>query len=208
MKIRSVLAAALLSAACADAPAPAAARPPVQEAAPATPPTAAQSGPVDSIIPNPEAQRRFREGLPEVTALSGGSDSREALVRRFAEAVERQDTAALRAMVMSRAEFAYLYYPHTRYTRRPYELPPELLWFQVQQNSEKGIVRVLRRLGGSPLQVRSVECEEEPEKVGPARLWNRCLVQRAAGEAGAQRLFGSIIELDGQHKFVSYANDF
>jgi hypothetical protein len=206
MKIRFVLAAALLfPAACADAPAPAAARPPAREAVPVP----AQGGPVDSIIPNPEAQRRFREGLPEVSALAGGSDGREALVRRFAEAVERHDTAALRAMVMSRAEFAYLYYPHTRYTRRPYELPPELLWFQIQQNSEKGIVRVLRRLGGSSLDVRSVECEDEPESVGPARLWNRCLVHGAgAGPEGARRLFGSIVELDGRYKFVSYANDF
>lgn len=206
MKIRSVLAAAALlsAAACADAPAPAAARPPAQEPVPAPTP----GGPVDSIIPNPEAQRRFREGLPVVSALAAGSDSREALVRRFAQAVERHDTAALRAMVMSRAEFAYLYYPHTRYTRRPYELPPELLWFQVQQNSEKGIVRVLRRLGGSALQVRSVECEDDPETVGQGRLWNRCLVHRAGGGPAAERLFGSIMELDGRYKFVSYANDF
>jgi hypothetical protein len=119
--------------------------------------------------------------------------------------VERHDTADLRAMVMSRAEFAYLYYPHTQYTRRPYELPPELLWFQIGQNSEKGIVRVLRRLGGQPLGVRSTKCEDEPEKVGPTRLWNRCLVRRAGAE---ERLFGSIMELDGRYKFVSYANEF
>ncbi|HEX8275881.1 MAG TPA: hypothetical protein VF615_24810 [Longimicrobiaceae bacterium] len=207
MKIRFVSAAAalLLAAACADAPAPAAARPPAAE--PAAAPVAAPSGPVDSILPNAESQRRFREGLPEVASLAGASESRDALVRRFARAVERHDTADLRAMVMSRAEFAYLYYPHTRYTRRPYELPPELLWFTIEQNSEKGIVRVLRRLGGQPLGVRSVECEDEPEAVGPAGLWNRCLVRRA-GDGPAERLFGSIMELDGRYKFVSYANEF
>jgi hypothetical protein len=204
MKIPFVSAAAalLLAAACADAPAPAAAEP-------AAAPLAAPSGPVDSILPNAESQRRFREGLPAVTSLASGSESRDALVRRFARAVERHDTADLRAMVMSRAEFAYLYYPHTRYTRRPYELPPELLWFTIEQNSEKGIVRVLRRLGGQPLGVRSVECEDEPEAVGPARLWNRCLVRRAGSDGGAgERLFGSIMELDGRYKFVSYANEF
>ena len=42
---------------------------------------------VDSILPREEALRRFREGLPPVDSLSGGAESRDALVAEFVRAL-------------------------------------------------------------------------------------------------------------------------
>jgi hypothetical protein len=158
-----------------------------------------------------ESLERFRAGLPAVTALAGGAPSRDSLVRRFARAVERRDTVALREMALSRAEFAYLYYPSTRYVRRPYELDPETLWFLSLQNSEKGIGRLLERRGGRPLGLVAHACADAPTVEGENRLHDRCVVDHrppGADSVERRRLFGTIIERAGAFKFVSYANDY
>jgi len=165
---------------------------------------------VDSARTIEEELRRFRATLTEEpTALEHGERSRDALIRRFVRALETSDTAALLALHLTRAEFAYLYYPFTQYTRPPYELSPALLWFLIEQNSEKGLVRLLRRYGGRPLGYVGYLCEQAPQLEGANHLWHECRIRRkvASGELIEERLFGSIMERDGRYKFVSYAND-
>jgi len=196
------LAAILAGAACADvgdAPGSAAAavadRPPVH---------------VDSIFPIEEEIRRFRLDLPEVDALGpGAAASRDELVARFVAALEHEDTTALRAMVMSRAEFAWLWYPFTPYTHEPYEMSPALLWFQVQQNSEKGIARALRSYGGRPLGFDGYECAAAPTGLDRNRIWDDCVLRvlDPDGNRVVKRLFGSIIGRDGRFEFMAYGND-
>ncbi len=171
----------------------------------------ADGGTVDSIIPLPEALRRFKADLPPVHALAGGAPSREALIARFVEALKHQDTTAVRALVLDRAEFAYLYYPSSVHSAPPRALAPSLAWFLIQQQSEKGITRSFRRLGGLSLQADSLACAEGPHQEGQSSLWSNCTVALrldAKGSAERHRLFGSIIERDGRFKFVSYANQF
>jgi hypothetical protein len=159
----------------------------------------------------PELLRRFREGLgPAPEALAGGAGSREALVRRFVRAVETRDSAAFRAMMLTRAEFAYLYFPESPLARAPYEAPPALLWFQMTEGSNKGAGRLLARLGGRPLGYAGYRCPDAPARQGANRVWERCTVRvvRAPGDTVDRRLFGSIVERAGQFKFASYANEF
>jgi hypothetical protein len=164
---------------------------------------------VDSILPAEEELRRFREGLAETGRLDGGESSRQALVRAFVRAVERADTAAARRMILSRAEFAYLYYPSTAFTRPPKRMAPALLWFLTLQESEKGVGRLFARRGGQPLGYVSHRCAPEPRVEGRNRLWDRCIVTLRGDEGTkAERLFGTIIERDGRFKFVSYQNEY
>jgi hypothetical protein len=164
---------------------------------------------VDSILPPEEELRRFREGLAETARLDGGERSRQALVRAFVRAVERADTAAARRMILSRAEFAYLYYPSTAFTRPPKRMSPALLWFLTMQESEKGIGRLFARRGGGPLGYVSSRCAPEPRVEGRNRLWDGCTVTvRRDGDRKTERLFSTILERDGQFKFVSYQNEY
>lgn len=166
---------------------------------------------IDSILPIEEALRRFRETVgPEPTTLAGGARSRDALVGRFVQALAAHDTTAFADMLMGAAEFVWLYYPHTRYSAPPYRQAPELVWFQVQNSTSRGLGRLLTRLGGTALEVLDHQCAPEPLVEGPNHIWEECtlLVGTPGGAAREMRLFGSILERAGVFKFVSYTNDF
>jgi len=172
--------------------------------------TAPSANKLDSILPIEEAVRRFREGLPEVTRFDGGAHSRDALVRDFVRAVELNDTSAVQRMVVSRAEYAYLYFPSSIYMNKPYQQAPALAWFLNMQNSEKGVSRVMRRLGGQDLAFENYSCADASSE-GTNTFWRSCtLVYRDPEEKTqvTRRLFGAIMERDGRFKFLSFANDF
>jgi hypothetical protein len=168
---------------------------------------AASPGVVDSVFPIEEEIRRFRVGLPEVTELSEGAESIDELVGRFVKAVEHADTAALVPLLLTRAEFGWLYYPHTMYTAAPYKLSPALLWFQMQNLTDSGLARLFERARQGGLHVSGHRCEENPEKEGPNRVWSECrvIVHPPGAEPSEMQLFGSILERGGVYKFVTYA---
>lgn len=162
---------------------------------------------VDSAIPVEVALERFRRGLARPAGLTGGSKSREELVRGFVGALEASDTVALRRMVLRKDEFAWFYYPSSRFSLPPYELPPELVWFQMLGESEKGASLLLSDRAGSPLGYIGHDCGLERGE-GENRLYGHCVVRRVtpAGDTVSDRLFGLVMERDGVYKFVSYAN--
>ena len=166
------------------------------------------AGAIDSILPVEEALGRFQADLPQVEELSGGAASRDALVRRFLHAVEVQDTAALRSLVLTRAEYGWLYYPGSAFAREPYYQMPQLNWFLNVEDSQKGITRVVTRYGGTDLRSADYHCPQ-PERVDRQfTFWDRCVVAfQHEGAEKRMRLFGSIVELDGHFKFYSFAND-
>ena len=166
---------------------------------------------IDSILPMPEYLRRFRRGLTEPVKFQGGETSRDALARRFLSAVSDRDTATLADLVISRAEFAWLVFPHHIYAGPPYELDPEIVWMQLTAGSAKGLSRTFERLGETPLAFQDLTCLRDTVQVssGPVEAWTSCGVRYRAGDSVlTRRLFGSIIERDGRAKLLSFANDF
>jgi hypothetical protein len=170
--------------------------------------TVAAAGIVDSILPPDETLRRFRAGLPVVTELDGGAPSRDSLVRAFVAAVSARDTAALRDLVVSRAEYAFLFYPSSSAARPPMRQPPDVAWLLLAQGSNKGITRVLDRLGSDQPMLRSYECVEPARIEGENRFWDDCRVTISTpGGTGTLRLFGAITERHERFKFLGYYND-
>ncbi len=167
----------------------------------------ASGGIVDSIVPVAEALRRFRVEIPKVDTLRHGSRSTRALVSRLAQAVTAHDTAELNAMVLDRAEFAWLFYESSSLARPPYEAPPALLWGQIRTASDDGARKLLARLGGKTIRVSDLQCGEELVE-GENRLHQRCTVRFEAPGAPVLdgNLFGTIIERQGRFKFVGLGN--
>jgi len=164
---------------------------------------------VDSIFPIEEEIRRFREGMTPVSAFTGGETSKEALVDALLRRLEAADTTGVAELAMTRTEFAFLYYPHTMYTRPPYELSPALVWFQQQNRSSRGLSRLLQAYAGKTLHDTGFRCPDEGEAFGEGRIWHGCTVLGVVptGESVEERLFGSILELDGRYKLVSFSNE-
>jgi hypothetical protein len=198
----TLLAAALIAAACAgDAPE-------LEGNALSTALAAHAPVYVDSVFPIDEELRRFRAAIEDAPATLGGEwRSRDALVASFMERLEAADTSAFPPMLITRAEFAYLYYPYTRYVDRPYELSPALVWFNMTNATSKGMSRALR-LAGRDLRFEGYGCDDQPEIAGEAKIWTGCRVSiRPDGEERMNTtLFGAIIERDGRFKFLSYGN--
>ena len=165
---------------------------------------------VDSILPVEEELRRFRAALPgdSATTLTGGSASREALVRRFVNALVANDTNDLRTMAVHGREFADLYYPESPYTHAPFRQSPALAWTLIQNPSSSGLTRLLRRLGGQPMKYLSHKCDPKVLHEGRNTRYAGCIITivDASGATMTKRYFGSIIERDGTYKFMSYTN--
>ena len=167
---------------------------------------------VDSIRPIEEELRRFRAAFGGDSALElvDGANSRGQLVREFIDAVAAADTVRLREMLLTPREFSDLVYPGSQYVRPPYRQAPGLVWSQIEASGSTGLTRLTRRLAGQPLRYLAHTCSGAPDSYGSNRIWKGCVVRirRDAGQTAAVRLFGSIVERDGQFKFVNYANDF
>jgi len=165
---------------------------------------------VDSIFPVDEELRRFRKSLGGDSAVvfNGGSPSREALVQRFVRAVAAADTNEFRAMVVHGREFADLYYPVSPYSRAPYHQPPQLAWSLIQNPSTDGLAKLLRTMGGKPITYVGLKCDPKVFHEGPITRYAGCLVRisDAKGDTTTRLMFGSIVELGGAYKFLSYTN--
>ena len=165
---------------------------------------------VDSIFPVDEELRRFRKALGGDSALvfTGGSPSRDALVQRFVRAVAAADTNEFRAMVVHGREFADLYYPVSPYSHAPYHQPPQLAWSLIQNPSTDGLTKLLRTMGGKPITYVAHKCDPRVLHEGRITRYAGCIVRitDAKGDTTTRLMFGSIVELGGVYKFLSYTN--
>lgn len=161
---------------------------------------------IDSVVPREVAIERFRQGTQQVTRLTGGALSRDALVKAWVKAIETADTAALKRMLISRDEFAWVYYPTASQGLPPYDLSPALLWFMMDGQTAKGLRRLLEERAGKPLHVIGYSCDPKSTTEGENVVWGPCTLKRlqAPGDTIEERLFGLIVERGGQWKFLSY----
>lgn len=165
---------------------------------------------VDSIFPIEEQLRRFRLDVSRVHALAGGASSRDALVALTVRAIQRGDSTSLASLAVTQAEFAWLIFPSSPRVAGPTRQAPQVVWYLLTRDSERGRRRLLQRLGAGGMRFERYRCGERATTEGTNHFWNDCLVERR-DEQGAfvrQRLFGSIVERGGQFKLLSFANDF
>jgi hypothetical protein len=154
---------------------------------------------VDSVFPIEEEVRRMREQLGGggASVLAGGASSAEELAARYVEAIEQMDRGKLALLTLTPLEFLDLYYPHTRFVNRPYELSPQLVWFQLENSRSKEMGRALERFSGRALGYRGYECADDVME-GPNRILGRCTLRLEGGEALS--LPGRMMGRDGHWK--------
>jgi hypothetical protein len=162
---------------------------------------------IDSALQMDTLLRRFQADLEQPPGLSNAFSSRDALTRRYLDAVARSDTAALQRMHITRAEYAFLYFPTSMMMKAPHELSPDVAWLLHSTESASGLTSVMHRFGGQRLELRAIRSSGEPLREGVNIVWRDCVVRyRADGTKERERpLFAAIIERAGRYKFFSYA---
>lgn len=163
---------------------------------------------VDSVVAPDVALARFRAGLTEPAGLTGGAPTRDSLFALALAALTARDTAAIRDLTLTRAEFAWLYYPTNPQAAPPYDLDPQLMWFLLVGNSENGLREALSTYGGRPLRYRDGRCEGDSSVQGANALWGPCWLgfNEVGGNKREDRLLGLVIRRAGRYKIVSWSN--
>jgi hypothetical protein len=163
---------------------------------------------VDSVVAPDVALARFRAGLTEPAGLTGGAPTRDSLFALALAALTARDTAAIRDLTLTRAEFAWLYYPTNPQAAPPYDLDPQLMWFLLLGNSENGLREALSTYGGRPLRYRDGRCEGDSSVQGANALWGPCWLgfNEVGGNKREDRLLGLVIRRAGRYKIVSWSN--
>jgi hypothetical protein len=166
---------------------------------------------VDSLFTPEEDLRRFRATIagPPPTALAGGAPSTDALLRRYWTLLTQRDTLAMSALVVSRAEYAYLYFPFSREAAAG--MPPAAGWELILAQSGRGLTRAMlhaERHAGSNARVTGTICADTPLIVGQGRLYGPCGVI-VRGTAGTDTLWiaKSLLVRDGVHKLLGLQNE-
>lgn len=154
--------------------------------------------------------RRYQAALPvHPTALDGHFTSPDDVARALLGSLAASDTAALLALALSRAEYAYLVYPESRLVRAPYRQPVDVAWSLHAAPHAKGLTRLLQRLGGRSLTFRNMTCHPEQVAEGRNRYWTGCQLRFTVdGELVEARLFTALVSRDGRLNVASYDNDF
>jgi hypothetical protein len=164
---------------------------------------------IDSILPVEEEIRRFQAKVgAKPRGFSNAAPSREALVTRFVRALERGDTVAVRALVVTPQEFAYLIYPSSPNARPPYRQSPDLVWLTRSAGTDKAMTRLASRFAGKPLGYTALDCPAPVQQHGENAVWTRCSVRlsQSPGDTTRLRLFGGIVGRAGKYKLLSLTN--
>ena len=162
----------------------------------------------ETLTPREARVQGFQTGLPETRTLADGVPSRDSLIAIVAHGIETRDTAALRRLAITKAEFAWLVYPTSAQGLPPYDLEPQAYWEMLFLHSNGGITKALEAYGGAPLRVLSYDCGTGESVEGENRLVGPCLVRRVTpgGDTVQEALLAQLIERNGRWKVMSYAN--
>jgi hypothetical protein len=158
-----------------------------------------------------QAGRPAAVGRP-IPQLSNGADSMEELIERFLAALERRDREALHDIRVSKAEYLRIIMPGSVPPGEPLRRYPSTLrrwaWDNLNTKSLYYESFFLNTLGGKQYTLDRYEYREGTQKyatyTGHKQL--ELVVRDGAGEEQELRT-GSVVEVDGKYKFVSYIRD-
>jgi hypothetical protein len=163
---------------------------------------------IDSVFTPEENLRRFQSTVaaPAGNRLSGGAPSTDDLLRRYWALLSTGDTLAMSPLIVSRAEYAYLYFPES--VEGASGMPPAVGWELIVRQSGRGLTRALFQAQRGPSAVVRTLCSDEPRMMGKSTIYGPCgVVIRRDGTEETLWIVKSLIERDGIHKLFGLQNE-
>ena len=146
---------------------------------------------------------------PAPKPLSHAFESPEALARVVLDALAARDQATLGALPLSATEFRQIVWPELPSSRPEVNLPVEYAWGDLSTKSRGHLGATLDEWGGRRLALVRLEFRGDTTayKTFSVHRDAQLTVRTDTGEERRIRLFGSILERDGQFKLFSYVVD-
>jgi hypothetical protein len=163
---------------------------------------------VDSVFSPEENLRRFQATVtgPAPTRLRGGAASTDALMRNYWALLVARDTLAMTPLIVSRAEYAYLYFPES--IEGANGMPPHIGWELILSQTGRGLTRALTAASRGDATVLRTECSDTPQRAGRNTVYGPCgVVIRRNGIEETIWLTKTLIERDGVHKLLGLQNE-
>jgi hypothetical protein len=163
---------------------------------------------IDSVFTPEENLRRFQATVtaPSGNRVSGGAPSTDALLRRYWALLAAGDTLGMTPLIVSRAEYAYLYFPES--VEGASGMPPAVGWELIVRQSGRGLSRALFQAQRGPAPIVRTICSDEPRVMGKSKLYGPCgVVIRRDGTEETLWIAKSLLERDGVHKLLGLQNE-
>lgn len=168
-----------------------------------SPPTASQPAPL-----SPAQSASASSAVTGQRYLTSAQPSAEALAGSFLEALARQDVEAIRRLRLTKEEFCRYVFPELPSSKVP-NLSCDFAWSQATLRSDGGLYKLLPKYKGKRYELISLRFEGKPDAYKGYRVHKpaRLLLKDEKGAEQEVRLFGSMLELDGQFKLFSFVAD-
>ena len=146
---------------------------------------------------------------PLVPPLENTQASPSALAGAVLSALERRDLVALRALAVTEQEFRDHVWPELPAARPERNLPFSYVWGDLRQKSDASLSNTMAAHGGKHYDLVAVRSlgEVTPYETYLVHRETELAVKDVDGAAINLRVFGSILEKDGQFKVFSYVVD-
>jgi hypothetical protein len=143
----------------------------------------------------------------EKRLLTNSFASVEDIGKKMLEALHSEDITSLEALAISEEEYRSFVWPHSPvYGIREWQDHYDFVWKQHQRRSIYSLRQMLSKYGGKKFTLVRVRFggETTDHTIYQAHRDTRLVVINDEGKEVELKLFGSIMEMDGQFKIMSY----
>lgn len=135
--------------------------------------------------------------------------TREAAARAVVEALAARDAERLAGLTVTEVEFRKNIWPHLPASRPEVGMPFEYLWAETSARNRGYLAELLHEYGGRRLEIREVAFGGDATDYGAFRIHpeTRLTVVEEDGRSETLRLFGSMVEANGEWKLFSFVVD-
>ncbi len=141
--------------------------------------------------------------------LINAKSSIEAVANSVLKAVTRKDVKSLETLYLTKDEFKRYIWPEIPWSRPERNMPFDYYWGDLNQKSSWALKRVLVRHGGKKYELIRVYFAKGVREYKNFRLYRdtRLIVRDETGKKKELNIFGSIVELNGKFKILSYIHE-
>jgi hypothetical protein len=141
--------------------------------------------------------------------LEAAASSREELVRRFLDLVAGNDIDEVRKLAVNEDEFRTLIYPELPAADPRWNTSAEFVWNLFYLRNESSLRSMMAAIGGRRLTLEEIRFTGGTTEYATYRVHRESLLvlRDEEGKPQTVRLFGSVLELDGQFKIFSFNHD-